>query len=102
MDAHSLGLPQEWLNQSIVINRPEYIISFGQFGPCTFVHTNINKWSPEIKERLSDEFDLLFYLHGGPLYVIAPDDKVAKFAMMFGFEPTGVTHENGEVYIKKE
>ena len=102
MDAHSLNLPQEWLNQSIVCNRDEYVISYGQFGPCTFCHVTVEKWSPEVQKQMSDDIDILFYLHGGPVYAIAHDDKQKRFDALFGFEPTGVMHDGGEVLIKKE
>lgn len=102
MDLQSLNLPQEWLNQSVVCNRPEYVISFGQFGPCTFCHCHVDKWSPDTQKQLSDDIDLLFYLHGGPVYAIAKDEKQLKFDALFGFKPTGVQHEDGEVLIKEE
>ena len=102
MDAHSLGLPNEWLNQSIVVNRDEYVISYAQRGPLTFVHVHVDKWTPEVHKKFADDIDLAFYLHGGPVYAIAANEKQKRFDLLFGFKPTGVVTEDGEVLIKEE
>ena len=101
MDPHSLSLPHEWLPQSIVINRPEYVVSYAQFGPCTFVHVAVHA-EKFPRKAFADDIQAAFKLHGGPVYAIAATDKQKRFDMMFGFEPTGVSTADGEVLIKKE
>ena len=97
-----MNLPNEGMPQVVVVNRDEYVISYSQQGPCTFVHVHCAKWSPDIQKKLSDDIDVAFYLHGGPVYAIAHTEKHRKFDAMFGFKPTGVALDGGEVLIKEE
>lgn len=71
-----------------VVQRPEYQILYEQYENLTFVHCNVYKWTPSVKQKLIKDADVLVELHGGPIYTIhEPEDrKHFKFIELFDFK----------------
>jgi hypothetical protein len=46
-----------------------------------------DKWTPEVRDALKEDFEAAINLHGGPLLVLVKDNpKLKKFCGTFGFE----------------
>lgn len=74
-----------------VVRRPEYSIGLEQPNPeTTFAHCSIHvPWTGRVRRMLTQDWQELLFLHGGPIYASIPPDNVQRqrFARMFGFEP---------------
>ena len=71
-----------------VVRKPDYQIGFEQFDDLTLVHVTFSRWNREVYRNVSEDFNQLYELHGGPLFAISIDDpRQPKFLKMFGFRP---------------
>jgi hypothetical protein len=71
-----------------VCRRPHYIIQFEQVDRHTFVHVQVARWTPTIRDDFTRDCDALQDLLDGPVLVLCTnrDNKLRKFCAMFGFE----------------
>lgn len=73
-----------------VVQRPEYTLYLERATRNhSFIHCDIHvRWSPQVKQRLLNDWKTLKDLHGHPIYALhTPGDvKHLKFLRMFGFK----------------
>ncbi len=71
-----------------VVNRPEYVMYLEQFSGMLWFHTDIFKWSSNIKQKYLEDLNLLQYLVSVPLVALVEEDnhKLAKFGKVTGWE----------------
>ena len=69
-----------------VVNRPEYIIYLELFNNYYWLHTDVFKWSVEIKKHYIRELNQLQSLLNAPLYGLVDNDKLGKFGTKIGFK----------------
>lgn len=75
-----------------VVRFEEFTLSLSQPNDdMTVIHCDIHvPWSRRVKTRLAYGWELLRFLHGGPIYALHTEDqgrKHEKFLKMYGFEP---------------
>lgn len=70
-----------------IVNRPEYIIYLEYFNNLYFIHTDVFRWSGELKKKYLEDLDQLQELLGAPLYGLVEDwnIKLSKFGGTVGF-----------------
>ena len=68
-----------------VVNREEYILYLEFFSNLYWLHTDVFKWSSEIKKKYIKDLDTLQYLLDAPLYGLVDNEKLEKFGKMIGF-----------------
>lgn len=91
-----------------VCRRPDYEIQYEQLGVHTFVHVNVHRWTPTVKNEFERDCNALQELLNGPVMVLCrnSDNKLRKFCAKFGFEPAlDVVTAEGEpavVLIRKK
>lgn len=72
-----------------MVRREAYTLLLEQARPeLTFIHCDVyGKWSKATKLQLSQDWQTLKSLHGGPLYALhdLEDHKHLKFLQLFGF-----------------
>ena len=70
------------------VRRPAYTLYLEQANrDLTFIHCDIHgKWTSKVKKALQNDWTLLKFLHGGPLFALhdPEDHKHAKFLRLFG------------------
>lgn len=72
-----------------VVRRPEYTLYLEQATRDeTFIHCDVYTWSPTVRRKLTDDWQALKALHGGPIRALhTPGDrKHLKFITLFGFK----------------
>ena len=55
--------------------------------PAKAFHTTVYKWSPSVYKEIAKTWKKIREEDSDTFYAIPPDEKVAKFAMTFGFKP---------------
>jgi hypothetical protein len=78
-----------------VCKRPHYEIHYEQVGPHTFIHVDVNQWTPAIKDAFRRDCDCLQEHLGGPVFVLCDNAKLFKFCTLFGFKPVCSTATAG-------
>lgn len=80
MDGYSTRVP--------VIIKPSYVVSFERFNNTTWIHCDVNQWTPTVRRNLTQDFETLVYLHDDPIYAIHEigDKKHEKFLDIFKFK----------------
>jgi hypothetical protein len=70
-----------------VCRRKDFEILFEEHIKGTFVHCNVTTYNASVKRELLECWDIVSYLHGGPIYALHDfsDRKHEKFLKMFGF-----------------
>jgi hypothetical protein len=70
-----------------VVNREYYIIYIEYFNDMHWLHTDVFKWSPEIKKQYVKDLDTLQGLIDCKLYGMVEDynNKLGKFGESIGF-----------------
>lgn len=68
-----------------IVNRPEYTQYLEFFDNTYWLHTDVNKWSAEIKKQYILELNQLQSLLNAPLFGLVDNDKLGKFGESIGF-----------------
>lgn len=68
-----------------VVNRDEYTQYLEFFNNMYWLHTDVYKWSSEIKKNYIKELNQLQSLLNAPLYGLVDNDKLSKFGELIGF-----------------
>lgn len=70
-----------------VVNRPNYTMYLEQFAGMLWFHTDVYKWSSEVKTKYLEDLNLLQHLVGVPLVALVEEDnsKLAKFGEITGW-----------------
>ena len=68
-----------------VVNRQEYIMYLELFSNLYWLHTDVFKWSAEIKKHYIKDLNQLQSLLNAPLYGLVDNDKLGKFGETLGF-----------------
>ena len=78
MEAYSLKTP--------VVQRQDYVMYLENYAGMLWFHTDIHKWSSEVKTKYLEDLNLLQYLVNIPLVAMVEEDnkKLAKFAEIIG------------------
>ena len=70
-----------------VVQRQNYIMYLEFFADMHWFHTDVFKWTPEVKKKYLEDLNLLQYLVGTPLVALVEKDnrKLAKFGESTGW-----------------
>jgi hypothetical protein len=70
-----------------IVNRPEYIIYLEYFNEMYWLHTDVFKWSSEVKKKYLKELDTLQSLLNTTMYGLVEKEniKLGKFGETIGF-----------------
>jgi hypothetical protein len=70
-----------------VVNRQDYTMYLENYAGMLWFHTDVRKWSSEVKNKYLEELNLLQHLVNVPLVALVEEDnnKLAKFASLIGF-----------------
>lgn len=68
-----------------VVNRQDYIIYLELFSNLYWLHTDVFKWSAEIKKHYVRDLNQLQLLLDSPLYGMVDNNKLGKFGTIIGF-----------------
>ena len=71
-----------------VVNRDDYTMYLEFFEGMLWFHTDIRKWTPEVKVKYLEDLDLLQYLVDIPLVALSEVDnhKLIKFGKNTGWK----------------
>lgn len=89
------------MDKLAVVNRLEYTIYLEYFDDVYFLHTDVVKWSPDIKRKYLVDLDLVQELLGTELYglVESTNKKLSKFGKTIGFTYVkNITGNDSKVY----
>lgn len=70
-----------------VVNREHYVIHLEVFNDMYWYHTDVFKWTPEIKKEYLKDLDVLQRLTDSPFYGLVEESniKLGKFGITIGF-----------------
>lgn len=70
-----------------VVNRPDYTMYLELFQDMLWFHTDVRKWSNEVKKNYIKDLDSLQELVGIPLIALVEEDniKLSKFGKVTGW-----------------
>lgn len=68
-----------------VVNRNEYTIYLEFYNNMYWLHTDVFKWTAEVKKDYVRELNQLQILLNAPLYGIVDNPKLGKFGRSLGF-----------------
>jgi hypothetical protein len=70
-----------------VVQRKNYVMYLEFFADMHWFHTDVFKWTPEVKKKYLEDLNLLQYLVGTPLVALVEKDnrKLAKFGESTGW-----------------
>ena len=96
METHSVKTP--------VVQRKNYVMYLEFFAGMHWFHTDVFKWSKEVKKEFLKDLNTLQTLVSMPLVAMIDNTKLAKFARSIGFkyeQPlTGANNEIYEIYSR--
>ena len=71
-----------------VVNRPDYTMYLENFAGMLWFHTDVRKWTSEIKVKYVEDLNILQYLINSPLVAMVNqrDKKLSKFSKVIGFK----------------
>lgn len=69
-----------------VVLRNDFVIYIEWFNNLVFLHTDVYRWTPEIKKNFILELNILQSLLNLPLYGLVDNDKLGKFGRSIGFQ----------------
>ncbi len=80
METNSLKVP--------VVNRQDYTMYLENFAGMLWFHTDVHKWSSEVKTKYIEDLNLLQHLVNMPLVALVEEDnkKLAKFGEVTGWK----------------
>lgn len=90
-----------------VVIRNDYVMYLEFFDNCLWFHTDILKWTSEVKKRYKEDLSKLEDLVSVPLMALIKEDnhKLAKFAKTFNWHSKGQIMLNdgskGFIYASK-
>jgi hypothetical protein len=68
-----------------IVQTNEFILYLEYFNEMYWLHTDVYKWSAEVKKNYVRELNQLQSLLNAPLYGLVDNDKLGKFAVTIGF-----------------
>jgi hypothetical protein len=87
-----------------VVQRSNYTMYLESFSGMLWFHTDVRKWSSEVKKQFIKDLNVLQTLVSIPLVALIDNTKLAKFARSIGFkyeQPlTGTNNEIYEIYSR--
>jgi hypothetical protein len=84
-----------------VVIRPDYVMYLEDFNQMLWFHTDIARWTKEIKTKYLEDLNLLQYLTGVPLMaaVEQENNKLKKFGHTLNFTHVDTTTgKDGKTY----
>jgi hypothetical protein len=71
-----------------VVNRQDYTMYLENFAGMLWFHTDVHKWSSEVKTKYLEDLNLLQHLVNMPLVALVEEDnkKLAKFGEVTGWK----------------
>ena len=69
-----------------VVQRPEYIMYLEYAHDMFWLHTDVWKWTSEVKKDFVQNLDRLQDLLNVPIYALIDNDKLEKFSKTIGFK----------------
>jgi len=69
-----------------IVLRDNYTIYIEWFNNLVFIHTDVFKWTVEVKKNYIRDLNLLQSLLNLPLYGLVDNDKLGKFGESIGFK----------------
>lgn len=71
-----------------VVLRDDYTMYLEFFEGMLWFHTDVHKWTPEVKAKYLEDLNLLQYLINSPLLAMINkrDKKLTKFTKVIGFK----------------
>ena len=71
-----------------VVQRRDYVMYLEFFAGMHWFHTDVFKWTSEVKKKYLEDLNLLQYLVGTPLVALVEKDntKLAKFSETIGWQ----------------
>lgn len=90
-----------------VVLRDDYIMHLELHDGALWFHTDVNRWSQEVKKKFIEDLDLLQYLTNVPLLALVADKdtKLAKFGKLTGWEvlkPIEVNEQKYTIFIRSK
>lgn len=83
-----------------VVNRRDYTMYLENYAGMLWFHTDVYKWSSEVKTKYLEDLNLLQHLVSVPLVALVDEDnqKLAKFGVVTGWEKMEqINLNNGKV-----
>lgn len=70
-----------------VVNRVDYTMYLEEFAGMLWFHTDVHRWSSEVKNKYLEDLNLLQHLVNIPLVAMVEEDnkKLAKFGEVTGW-----------------
>lgn len=70
-----------------VVNRQDYTMYLENFAGMLWFHTDVHRWSGEVKNKYLEDLNLLQHLVNVPLVALVEEDnkKLAKFGEVTGW-----------------
>ena len=70
-----------------VVNRQDYTMYLENFAGMLWFHTDVHKWSSQVKQKYLEDLNLLQHLVNVPLVAMVEEDnkKLAKFGEVTGW-----------------
>jgi hypothetical protein len=83
-----------------VVLRDDYIMHLELHEGALWFHTDVNRWSQEIKKKFIEDLDLLQHLTNVPLLALVEEEntKLAKFGKVTGWNLLKPIEANGKKY----
>jgi hypothetical protein len=82
-----------------VVNRIEYTQYLEFFDNMYWLHTDVFKWSAEVKKQYIVDLNQMQSLLNAPLYGLVDNDKLGKFGESIGFSYLQtITGNDGNLY----
>lgn len=71
-----------------VVQRQDYIMYLEHYEGMPWFHTDVFRWSTEVKAKYLEELNLLQHLLGTPMIALIDpkNSKLVKFATIIGFQ----------------
>ena len=90
-----------------VVLRDDYIMYLELHDGALWFHTDVHRWSQEVKKKHIEDLDLLQYLTNVPLLALIEDTntKLAKFAILTGwntFKPVEANNKKYTIFIRSK
>lgn len=87
-----------------VVQRPEYIMYLEYAHDMFWLHTDVFKWTPEVKRHYVVNLDRLQDLLNVPIYGLVDNSKLGKFGRSIGFNFLSLYKGNDgndyEIYVR--
>ena len=94
MEAYSLSFKVP------VVNRKDYTMYLELYSNMVWFHTDVHKWTPEVKKEYLKDLDLLQHLVATPLVALVEERniKLAKFGKSIGWIKINQLNINDKKY----